>query len=595
VDLYLLTPCPDLWWRCADRRRRLSDALANQDPILALIRGSAVNHDGPSSGLTVPNGVAQEKVIRQALANAHLQPHQISYVEAHGTGTSLGDPIEVETLAKVYGDSRPPHQPLVIGSAKTNVGHLEAAAGMVGLIKLILQMQHREIAPHLHFHQPNPRLDWASLPLQVPTESLPWTSPTASVWAGLSSFGFSGTNAHVLVESAPPTEVSTLPDPRPAHLLTLSAKTPQALQDLSRQFLDLLGESPQPSLAAICQTTHTGRAHFDYRWAQVASSKAQLRAGLDELLRVEPPSASPNHQPKIAFLFTGQGSQYWGMGRELYETQAVFRDCLDKCEELLRPHLERPLLEVWYGADSSLLDQTAYTQPALFALGYALAQLWQSWGIVPDGVMGHSVGEYVAACLAGVFSLEEGLFLVTTRGRLMQALPSQGGMLAVLAPLKQVEEVLTRFGEGVVIAGFNGPEHFVLSGPVSNLTQIGQYLEPLEVKVVTLAVSQAFHSPLMADSAQKFQVVLDNVTFNDALCPVFSNVDPTPETQGKILKDRLLKQMTGSVRWREIMLQFAPLNINEAWEVGPGKVLVGLIKRTCPDIDLKNIGSLADF
>ncbi|MBG1266946.1 type I polyketide synthase, partial [Nostoc sp. WHI] len=387
--------------------KRLSDAVADGDRILALIRGSAVNQDGPSGGLTVPNGPSQAGVIRQALANGRVEPAQIGYIEAHGTGTSLGDPIEVEALAEVFGKHCSPEQPLVIGSVKTNIGHLEAAAGIASLIKVVLSLQHQEIPPHLHFDQPNPHINWNELPIVVPTSIKSW-STSEKLFAGVSSFGFSGTNAHLIIEQAPQQSQNSQTVKRPLHLLPLSAKTETALQQLAKSYQTYLAKNPDLDLSDICFTAACGRSHFQHRLSIVASNKTQVIETLTAFVAESEKTNSlsqpqPNKTPKIAFLFTGQGCQYQDMGRQLYETSPSFRQTLEECDRILRPYLEKPLLSVLYppSGSTSPIDETAYTQPALFALEYALCQLWRSWGIEPDAVMGHSLGEYVAATVAG--------------------------------------------------------------------------------------------------------------------------------------------------------------------------------------------------
>ncbi|MGB5712418.1 MAG: type I polyketide synthase, partial [Waterburya sp.] len=396
--------------------KRQSDALKDGDNILALIRGSAINHDGRSSGLTVPNGPSQQAVIRQALANAKVKPEDISYIEAHGTGTSLGDPIEVGALGGVFGKNRTAEKSLKIGSVKTNIGHLEGAAGIAGLIKVVLSLQHQTIPPHLHFKQPSSFIDWDKLPIEVPTEKKAWSTDGKQRLAGVSSFGFSGTNAHIVIEEAPPPEAVAAEVERSAHLLTLTAKTPTALEQLAQRYQDYLTAHPNADLAGICFTSNYGRSQFDHRLSIVANSTTVARNGLANYLagRATPGvfanRVQNTNRLKVAFLFTGQGSHYVGMGQELYQTSPLFRQTLDRCAEILRPELDQPLLEILYPAISQnghfALHQTAYTQPALFALEYALAQLWLSWGVRPTVVMGHSLGEYVAACIAGVFSLE---------------------------------------------------------------------------------------------------------------------------------------------------------------------------------------------
>ena len=374
--------------------KRLADAVANGDNILALIVGSAVNHDGHSSGFTVPNKQAQEAVIREALANARVQPAQVSYVETHGTGTPLGDPIEVRALGAVLSTGRSKDQPLAIGSVKTNIGHLESAAGVAGLIKVVLALNHEEIPPHLHLRELSPYIAWDDFPVVVPTTPVPWRANMGERIAGVSSFGGSGTNAHVVVAAAPARQAVASDCERPCHLLTLSAKSAEALNELARRFARHLTSPPAASLADVCFTANAGRAHFPQRVAAIGASTAEVSKQLTAFasgqaaIGVLCGQALHNSQPKVAFLFTGQGSQYVGMGWQLYNTQPVFRQALDRCDSLLRPHLKRRLLSVLYpdstGANDeqpAILNETVYTQPALFALEYALAELWRSWGL----------------------------------------------------------------------------------------------------------------------------------------------------------------------------------------------------------------------
>jgi acyl transferase domain-containing protein/acyl carrier protein len=423
--------------------KRLSDALANNDPILAMIRGSAVNHDGRTSGLTVPSSRAQQAVIREALTNACVEPLQVTYIEAHGTGTPLGDPIELESIAAVLCNGRAKEKKLLVGSVKTNIGHLEGAAGIAGLIKVVLALQHQEIPPHLHLKQLNPRFAWEKELIEVPISCTPWVVEHGSRITGVSSFGFSGTNAHIIVEEAPPHENKTteyrklqINHDRPVHLLSLSATNEKSLRELAVRFEKHLGDETNTSLADICYTTNTGRSDFDHRIALVCGSHKQLREFLSAVAVGQ--VVSGMHQgvvqsaerQKVAFLFAGQGSQYPGMGQQFYTTQPVFRKALDRCNELLHPFLQQPLISALYSYNSlgSLMDETPYAQAALFAFEYALAALWLSWGIVPSVVMGIDIGEYVAACIAGVFSLEDGIKLVAEHTRLDQSMSHGGAM-----------------------------------------------------------------------------------------------------------------------------------------------------------------------
>lgn len=396
--------------------KRLSDAIANKDNILAVIRGSAVNHNGRSSSLIAPNGLSQQAVIRQALENSGVDAAQVDYVEVQGTGTSVGEPIEVAALSAVYGKNRPSDQPLVIGSVKTNIGHLEPASGVAGLMKVVLSLQHGEIPPHLHFQQPNPYINWQES-IKVPTQRMPWRVGEKSRLAGISGFGFCGTNAHVILEEAPPvtTPVQSSSD-RPLHILALSAKTDEALMQLAQQYEKHLAANPDVALKDLCFSANCGRSHFPYRMSVVAASSTELADKLVDFnagQEVRSLFKGKATDPKIAFVFAPDG-EYVNMGRQLYETQPEFRRAFDRCNDIVGPYLEQSLSEVLYPElqTNSLIQETTYSQLALFTLEYALCQMWKSWGIEPHLVAGEGVGEYVAACVAGVFSLEDALKLV---------------------------------------------------------------------------------------------------------------------------------------------------------------------------------------
>ncbi len=524
--------------------KRLSDALKDGDNIQALVRGSAVNQDGTSNGLTAPNGPAQEMVIRQALENAGVAPAQISYVEAHGTGTALGDPIEIRSLKALLMEGRRPEQSCWIGSVKTNIGHLEAAAGIASLIKVVLSLQKQEIPPHLNLKQLNPYISLEGTPLSIPSERQPWNVKTESRLAGVSAFSFGGTNCHVILEEAPVSAAAAGEFERPKHLFTFSAKSDKALVELAQKYKDFLESHGETSITDICFTANTGRSHFDHRLAVATESTLQLRQQLNAFVCGSETSGLVKGQvrsrkrPKIAFLFTGQGSQYLGMGRQLYETQPVFRQTLDHCAEILNSYLDKPLLEILYYElenietssspflVSNSLDQTVYTQPALFAIEYALYKLWQSWGIYPEVVMGHSVGEYVAACIAGVFGLEDALKLIAERGRLMQALSSrEGGMVAVFADEELVTTAIQPYCQEVSIAAINSPENIVISGQRDCLETIIDTILKLEaIETKKLKVSHAFHSPLMEPMLTEFERVAKEVTYSPPQIKIISNV-----------------------------------------------------------------------
>ena len=602
--------------------KRLSDAIAAGDNILALIRGSAINQDGRSSGLTVPNGPSQQAVIRQALKNAGVEPVEVSYVEAHGTGTSLGDPIEVGALGAVFGKNRPQNQPLVIGSAKTNIGHLEAAAGVVGLIKVVLQLQHEEIFPHLHCQQPSPHINWDAFPVKVPTSAKPWSTVERRRFAGVSSFSFSGTNAHVVLEEAPTPEPVKTEVERPLHLLTLSAKTEPALKQLAQRYEKYLGTHPALPIENICFTANTGRSHFKYRLGAIAASTVEVRKQLAAFASgLEAPGiyfgqVQKNAQPKVVFLFTGQGSQYIGMGRQLYETQPTFRKTLDRCDEILRSYLEKPLLEVLYpeinkarentqskirspltplfkgGNLKSQIDETVYTQPALFALEYALFQLWKSWGVIPDAVMGHSLGEYVAACVAGVFSLEDGLKLVAERARLMQALPQDGEMVAVLADEARVAAAIQLYAQDVSIAALNGPESIVISGKSQAVRSVVAALEAEGIKTTQLQVSHAFHSPLMEPMLADFQRVAVDVTYSSPRIRLISNVTGELANAEIATPEYWCRHIRQPIKFAAGMETLHRLGYQVFVEIGPKPTLLGMGRQCLPEEGQQWLSSL---
>ncbi|BCL39537.1 non-ribosomal peptide synthetase/type I polyketide synthase [Nostoc sp. MS1] len=574
--------------------KRLSDAIKDGDRILALVKGSAVNHDGQSNGLTAPNGATQEAVIRQALANAQVEPNQIQYVEAHGTGTPLGDPIEVLALGKVLSQGRSASDRLTIGSVKTNIGHLEAASGIASLIKVVLALQHKLIPPSLHLQQPNPYIPWQQLPIDVATVATPWTAKQNPRLAGVSSFGMSGTNVHVILEEAPASPDAQLPtDERPCHLLTLSAKTESAVPELVRLYQDYLNSHPDISLADICLSANTGRSHFQHRLAVVIDSKQQLVEELAAFADGKDTTRLIANQagkkpPKIAFLCTGQGSQYMRMGYQLYQTQPIFRQTLEQCDEILRPYLEHSLIEVLYPTQtgdnvSSLLDQTAYTQPALYAFEYALYQLWKSWGIEPDVVMGHSVGEYVAATIAGVFSLEDGLKLIAHRGQLMQQLPDDGEMVSLMASVEQVREIIAAYQQTVAIAAINGPESVVISGLSEDIGAICHKLEAQGIKTKRLPISHACHSPLMTPMLAKFATVANQITYQQPQIPIVSNVTGKLADEQIATADYWVSHVCQVVRFANSMQTLDQQGYKVFLEIGPKPILLAMGRQCLPD------------
>ena len=562
--------------------KRLVDATRDGDRILALIRGSAVNHDGHSRTVTTPSGPAQRAMLQQALDNAGVEPHQIGYIEAHGTGTPLGDPIEVLALARVLCQER--QEPLYIGSVKTNIGHLDAAAGIAGLMKAALSLQHGAIPPSLHFAEPNPRIPWHDWPIRVPTELTPWNA--ACKIAGVSAFGMSGANAHVIVEQAPEPALAVDGVAPSQFILPLSAQDPETLRDLAHAYrAHLQTPSDEQSLANMCFTAATGRSHFNNRLALVADSREAACHELDRFLargeggRVVTGQAG-RRPPKIAFLFTGQGAQYVGMGRELYDTQSTFRAWLDTCADILNPFLDKPLLDVLWSGDD--LHQTVYTQPALFALEYALAQVWRSWGIEPDVMMGHSVGEYAAACLAGVFSLEEGLELIAARGRLMQSLPAGGAMVSVRADEATASAYLEPYRSEVAIAAVNGPQSTVIAGAGAAVQQVVDALQAQAIPTAPLKVSHAFHSPMMEPILAAFAEVAEGVAYRAPSRPIISNVTGQAMTDDVATPDYWVRHLRQTVRFADGMTALQAMNVDAFVEIGPRPTLLGLGRACLP-------------
>jgi acyl transferase domain-containing protein/SAM-dependent methyltransferase len=564
--------------------KRLSDALAGGDRILAVIRGSAVNQDGRSNGLTAPSGPAQEAVIRAALGSAGIRADDLDYVEAHGTGTSLGDPIELRALGDALRDGRPAERPVVVGSVKTNVGHLEAAAGVAGLIKVVLALQHETIPPHLHFQAKNPHVDWSVLPVRVPTAPEPWPRGLRPRLAGVSSFGFSGTNAHVVVEEAPLTPSIAEALERPRHLLALSAKSQAALLRSAKRLAAHLAAHPELPLADVAFTEGTGRAQLPERLALAAATSAEARAGLEEHVAGQRPpgvitgTAPEARTPELVFLFTGSGAQYVGMGRQLFETQPTFRHALQECDEILKGVLDRRLLSVLYpeAGTASPLDEIAYTPPALFALQYALAALWRSWGVEPAVVLGHSAGELVAACVAGVFSLEEGLRLSTERSRLMQALRPLGGMAAVFADEAQVAEAIAPHAGRLWIAAVNAADNVVISGEDGPLQAVLAAFEARGVKGKRLAISNAFHSPLVEPMLDALETAASRVTHRDPRVDLISNLTGTAVRPGELGPSYWRRHVRETVRFGASVRTLADQGYRVFLEIGPHPTLLGM-------------------
>lgn len=582
--------------------KRLSDAVADRDSIYALILGSAANQDGPSSGLTVPNGPAQEAVIRAALTKARLQPHEVDYIEAHGTGTALGDPIEVRALGGCFSAGRTADSPLRIGSVKSNIGHLEAASGIAGLIKAVLVLYHREVPPSLHFNQPNPNIEWSAYPIQVADKLMPLGKGDKVLHAGVTALGFSGTNVHVVLESPPRQAPREEQSDRPLHLAALSARTEKGLRATAAALARHLEENPNASSGDIGFTLAQGRTHEQHRLALVFGRNTELRQALEAFAEARPDDApgaqSPEGgaEPRVAFIFTGQGAQFPGMGRALYERHPLFKKHIDHCDDLLRTLLGRSIREVLYPSrteDEALIHQTLYTQPALFVLEYALAQLWSAWGIRPAWVLGHSLGEYTAACVAGAIALPDALKMVAVRAQAMQSAEAGGEMWAIMAPEAQVAEQVAGQAQSVSVAAVNGPRQVVISGRAKAVRALVDQFRAQNLGATQLKVSHAFHSPMMEPVLDGFQTAIADIAFQAPRIALISNVSGAPAGLAEIGRPEYWRRhMRSPVRFMDGMQSLAAQGCRLFVEIGPQPVLSGMARQFLSDPDMRWLPSL---
>lgn len=562
--------------------KKLDEALADGDHIYAVIKGTAINNDGGAKvGYTAPRAEGQAKVIRDALRAAEVEPRTIGYIETHGTGTQLGDPIEITALTRAFRAGTDEKQFCAIGSVKTNIGHLDTAAGVVGLIKTVMALQHKQIPPSLHFTEPNPKIDFDDSPFYVNTSLSGWAANGHPRRAGVSSFGMGGTNAHIVLEEAPALAPSS--SPGPCQLLVLSAKTEAALEGMTSNLAGHLKQHPELNLADVAYTLQSGRGAFNHRRTLVCSDTDDAIGALESRDQQRIVTSFTNFKQRpVIFMFPGQGTQYANMALELYQAEPTFRKHIDNCSKLLEPHLGIDLRELLYPVNENAeeaakrLGRTKYTQPALFAVEYALAQLLMEWGARPSAMIGHSIGEYVAACLAGVFTLEEALELVAARGRMIEELAA-GAMISVPLPEQDVNVLL---GKDLSLAAVNGPSLSVVSGTFESVENLKQRLAEQGINCRSLRTSHAFHSAMMDPICKPFLELVKSIGPKLPQLPFVSNVTGTWIKESEATDPAYwVRHMRNTVRFAEGLQELSKEPDGVLLEVGPGQTLGGLAKQ----------------
>ncbi len=576
--------------------KRLSDAEKNADSIWAVIRGSAVNQDGASGGLTIPSGPSQQAVINSALSAAKVKPEQVGYIETHGTATPLGDPIEMRALSAIYGKNRD-QDPIYVASVKTNLGHLEAAAGIAGLIKTALSIHEAELFPHLHFTQPSSHIDWQSWPVKIPVQCQEWPANERSRIAAVSSFGLSGTNVHLILEQAPVIDVekTLIPIKNSVNLLILSAKSFPALQQLAAVYVGQIFSSEDIDLADICFSANSHRSRFSHRLVLIADSGSEFKNQLEQFAELDceqDAKATGLYQVvttskrRIGLSFTGQGSQWLGMAAQMYGYYPEFTIQLDRCEQILNQFSDIKLKDLLLNKNSAEdIGATINAQPALFAFEYSWAKQWMAWGIKPVFMIGHSLGEYVAACLSGVFDLEQGLRLILDRAVLMQTAPGQGGMAAVFATAPDVEAMLSEYS-GLVIAAYNSLENHVVSGDKTELKEFLQSCSEQGIEYTELATSHGFHSACMDSVTSAFGEALARVQLSKSSIPIISNLKATAETDCFDQVDYWLQHMRQPVLFQQSVNVLEQLDLDLLIEIGPKPVLTSLVRENSSNLSV---------
>ena len=575
--------------------KRLSDARRDGDRIHAVLRGSALGQDGRSTGLTVPNGPAQVQVVRAALADAGLTPDEIDYIEAHGTGTSLGDPIEIRALGEVFGSER--RRPLRVGSVKTNMGHLESAAGIAGVMKAIIAVREGEIPPHLHLQEPSTRIEWESYALDVPAAGMTWPETGAPRRAGVSSFGFSGTNAHVVVEQAPTSDAGTIEAPSlPLQLMPISGFTPEALGTLHVRYGEAFAGASADEFRDFCHTARVGRSELGWRQAVVvadADEAGRALAGDREAPRLIEGTGKVTGPPDVAFVFTGQGAQHPGMGRTLYQHVPSFRVALDRCAEILDGVLPLPLLDALFEGegDGAPIYRTTVAQPAVVAFEWSLAEMWKAWGVQPAAVIGHSLGEFAAACVAGVMSIEDTLGLVAERGRLLDSLPGGDRMAAIFASAEVVDELLDGVDGEVMIGAMNSPESTVISGRAEAVSKVVAACAERGIECRELKLDKGFHSSRVEPILDALEARAGEVTCHPPSIPLARNVSgqvSAAAPSARYWRDHARQP----VKFLQGIRAVAELGICHFLEVGPHPALSPMVAQTLEDADPVLVHSL---